>query len=940
MHKTDSGFYVIDVLPLHHASKRPFHLERRMKSKKSNSSHVHCHDRNHNNNINNNKLFHYSTEEAQLKKAALLEQRRLKLARQFLHVKNVLVKQHQRALHDSSAKRSHIQETLKMAEKNRNTILQRLVEQCAQEVARCKEVARQQQLKNQEEIDRRRADMERRQRATAARRARLLTVPKSRLLSSDDTSPPTREEAASIIQNAWRYHKLIRIIETYRSFDISLHTTENMTFHNTVQLLQKPAVIQTTSKFLQRVTKVSRMTMGTGKYKNPAKVFLSAYMIVSHTKEILIDIGYYERTLLKSTKVMVNSLEKWLNSFSNDKHNKIHYNGLLNFLSAWDTYYKDFNLWKSKDSEKLANNLIAHYMELEKLWNTVKNQANAETEWKNNIIYQQEEIRRKIKNLGGDEATAKLERTLKRLKENSQSGASNNSDTDTSDSVNGMTTDQESDEQDDDDNKLGAPPRQPFVPPNLQAKVSKKSFSSGTKSSYEIPTDAGGLTNEQLIHEIIIDPEFELKPSKLSGLEERVHKMAKKAYFDSIKEDFEKGKFDRCMPNLLNDIKQRLVELMPPNSPMYSSVNEVLDIELITQQSKAGVYNIRNCIMFITNMMLQICAPVRDEQIQSLQNMTELSEIFQRLLEILDLMRLDLANYRLKAHRPYLKEHAVDYERRKFEQALESNRLSLERTKIWLQPTIDSLLRTVAERNPENVLLPNQRNHGIKFAQVYDEALVSYIFQQALIEKNNCPETFLLDTERLWGFQNEGQAITIVAVLLMLTKNIAIGSSANSISEGELETLKNNLFVLLMDRDIKMDNLTTEILSHFPSNISSETQSLVKSMVSKTLSQSDKVFSLLSRRIQSIIKQHLQTGQFPKKETLSQYGVLPVAKELEQLSRKIFILALYNREVYANWYDKVIRERLDKPCYFFGGDEKAIQKKKKIIMINKIFPNE
>src|SRR6266511_123590 len=99
---------------------------------------------------------------------------------------------------------------------------------------------------------------------------------------------------------------------------------------------------------------------------------------------------------------MLKSLERWMNSVVNDKHNKVHYNGLINFLFAWDTYYKDFNLWKTKDSEKLANNLIAHYMELEKLWNTVKDQANAETEWRMNIVHQQEEIRRKIRDLGGD----------------------------------------------------------------------------------------------------------------------------------------------------------------------------------------------------------------------------------------------------------------------------------------------------------------------------------------------------------------------------------------------------------------------------------------------------------------------------------------------------------------------------------------------------------
>ncbi|CAG8736599.1 7701_t:CDS:1, partial [Gigaspora rosea] len=166
MHKTNSGFYVIDVLPLHHASKRPFHLERRMKSKKS-TTHVHGHG--------HKKLPQCDPDDARIKREALLEQRRLKLARQILHVKEVLNKQHERALNDSSIKRSHIQQNLQVAEKNRNTILQRLVEQCAQEVARCKEVARQQQLKNQEEIDRRRADLERRQKATAARRARLLS---------------------------------------------------------------------------------------------------------------------------------------------------------------------------------------------------------------------------------------------------------------------------------------------------------------------------------------------------------------------------------------------------------------------------------------------------------------------------------------------------------------------------------------------------------------------------------------------------------------------------------------------------------------------------------------------------------------------------------------------------------------------------------------------
>ena len=149
--------------------------------------------------------------------------------------------------------------------------------------------------------------------------------------------------------------------------------------------------------------------------------------------------------------------------------------------------------------------------------------------------------------------------------------------------------------------------------------------------------------------------------------------------------------------------------------------------------------------------------------------------------------------------------------------------------------------------------------------------------------------------------------VTIVAALIMLTKNIATASQQPNVAD--LETLKDRLFILLSDGDMTIDNLSAEVSNHFP-KMTPETQSLINSMVSKTLSQNDKVYSLLSRRVQTIVKTHLQSGQFPKPELLAQYGVASVAKELEALSKKIRILGRYNREVYAKWYDETIRERL------------------------------
>ena len=65
-----------------------------------------------------------------------------------------------------------------------------------------------------------------------------------------------------------------------------------------------------------------------------------------------------------------------------------------------------------------------------------------------------------------------------------------------------------------------------------------------------------GLSNEKLAHEIIIDPDFELKPQKRTELEERVRAMTTKALLDSAREDFEQGRYDKWIPSLMKDIKQ------------------------------------------------------------------------------------------------------------------------------------------------------------------------------------------------------------------------------------------------------------------------------------------------------------------------------------------------------------------------------------------------
>lgn len=357
---------------------------------------------------------------------------------------------------------------------------------------------------------------------------------------------------------------------------------------------------------------------------------------------------------------------------------------------------------------------------------------------------------------------------------------------------------------------------------------------------------------------------------------------------------------------------QRLLSLAPATSKIYQDVNETLDLALIAQQINAETYNVNNTISFVVRTMEKLCAPVRDEAVRGISSAGDLTDIFRAILELLDLMNLDLANYRIQALRPYLKDISVEYERDKFSTTLKNGKTGLVRTREWLSNAATSLQEIAGQRNPEGV---EDADTKIRFADVYNEALVSLLASSEPLLPEMCPETLQLDIERITEYQNEAQAITIVAALLMLTKNFSSADDPirHNVSSSAMKALRDKLFALLEAKDTTLDNLSLQVIQSIQQlsdvnfeGLSDEKQNLIRTMVGKTLSYKDTVYSLLSRRLISVVRSHLQHGQFSSNETLNSYGFGVVRSKLEKLSFKMYILARHNREVYASWYDEII----------------------------------
>jgi hypothetical protein len=188
-------------------------------------------------------------------------------------------------------------------------------------------------------------------------------------------------------------------------------------------------------------------------------------------------------------------------------------------------------------------------------------------------------------------------------------------------------------------------------------------------------------------------------------------------------------------------------------------INEVLDTDFLLHQINHQAFDLRKVIGYAGEKMLQLCAPTRDAEIRALSQESDMTAIMFRMLEILEVMKMDLANFRLQSLKPQLKKQAVDYERQKFDHALRIGAASLAKTDAWLLKATTDLQKVADERNPENLDHPDLK---LKFGAIFDHALLSLLFATTPVNPQTLPETLTLDGKRIFDFQNELQAMAIL----------------------------------------------------------------------------------------------------------------------------------------------------------------------------------
>ncbi|KAG0289184.1 hypothetical protein BGZ96_007198 [Linnemannia gamsii] len=319
------------------------------------------------------------------------------------------------------------------------------------------------------------------------------------------------------------------------------------------------------------------------------------------------------------------------------------------------------------------------------------------------------------------------------------------------------------------------------------------------------------------------------------------------------------------LPRLIDELREILLSLLPAaptnqdgSKPSQQDaaqqenseralLSSTLDPDLILQELDHGVLDVHALFRYLGDSLKGHCAPMRDTLVESMvHTVVDLEEIVRGIrmcFEILEWMKLDIANHQLRTLRPWLLDNSIDFEQKYFTEHLARGG-SLYRTTSWFKkswldwelvkqsvlgktssPNVATFTSTrrpslapspsmEQDRNPQGsspaALSPAQAaiNYKRRTSVVstdIGENILDGVVNEGLLEMilrphgsvNTMPETFELDHYRLLLFHNDFQDLTILCIILILFRQLA----QNCWTQQDLAEIKKVVWLLLTDEN-------------------------------------------------------------------------------------------------------------------------------------------
>ncbi|CAG7717199.1 unnamed protein product [Allacma fusca] len=414
-----------------------------------------------------------------------------------------------------------------------------------------------------------------------------------------------------------------------------------------------------------------------------------------------------------------------------------------------------------------------------------------------------------------------------------------------------------------------------------------------------------GFNNMYLAHEISINPDYKLERfvPPTDSMESRIQQQMKRAFWDLLEEQLnaDSPNYSQAL-SIFEEMKTMLLSLlMPHNHSMRKRINEVLDVDLIRQQVQNDALEFPKYAEFIVSILSQLCAPSRDEEILALQQLTQPVQIFKGILEVMEKMKLDMANFYVQQFRPAIVQNCLQYERKKFADFLD----------------LEYRLEEDGLRCTRNWLIKN------KAAGLDTSTIMCKSFSEILLglnENQNWPETLALDADRLTKITGSVRRLGLVGGILLTSESLSQTIVARPTPELR-SVLKGQLESLISDEDIAKNEKLKESLERVAEQVVKLVGEILQSQKNRCLEESEKdtirlsindliredhkIRNLLVRRTVEFAESTLLLG----KNAQIPSGLNCINPEVSTVIRDFYRIVQYNRAVFDKVYVIILEDK-------------------------------
>ncbi len=583
----------------------------------------------------------------------------------------------------------------------------------------------------------------------------------------------------------------------------------------------------------------------------------------------------------KATDLLTN-FEQQLLQMAGSHHSPPSSAQAQSFSHVYHSFVAAFSAWKAHDADTLLQTMLAQYVELDRIWQTIKREGEAvvQAEYRDGIRENQVLLLARIKRLAGPERAKIMIR----------------------DAIRKARKDQRQQRQ---QQQQQQPQQQRDVGSSTALPVSAPSSSSTT--SLPLALDESGLRavgspslesiressppaadpravedlmrvmsvipdNRTLVHELAINKEYRIEGE--TGVSAELRRTLQRATFDEMRAEVQQGRGERWIVAMTVHIRTRLLRLLTPGNSLHVLISEALDPAVVARECAMGSFSYERFFEFMLSILPRLCAPFRDPDVAALarppqqdrnDQAGDLIDRLARLMHVIDLLSLDYANFLLHESAPRILHDAPAYEERCFSQDLTNGVLTLDQTARWWHQTREQVQAEADRRDPEGVDHPSNRPSARK---IYAHALTDLFIAVMELEHDSVPETLRLDRDRIITVRSDTLRIVAVGAILLSAKNLLkrdVRSPWKMEATRIWDILRDN-GGSLSDADIAAQILSCLESAHtLPPAVKTQLSGLVARFVSQAQSRrlTDPVMRLLFHRLRTHVRQRLLSSFSP-----------------------------------------------------------------------------